>query len=351
MRYSIILAGGKGTRMKSKEDISKMVFPILGKSLLEYVLDTVDALKVDQKIVVVGFDGESTSKLVGGRAEIVWQKDITGTARAVNECADLLKDKEGDTIILFGDTPLLTEETLNNLFKKHEKYGNDVTLLTAYLEKPDGYARIIRNHKSQSIDAVIDDKDLEDKDRLVAEVATGVYVFNNKKLFDMMNHMFTKSKAEFNLTAVVTELIKKGAKVDSYVTVEQEETFSIADRAHLSYAAKIIRKKINKKWMNEGVSIEDPDRTYISPDVVIGTDTVILPNTYLLGKCVIGEDNMIGPNAVIGDTKIGNGSIVRESNIRNATLGNKVVVEPYAVIEDIEIKDNERVLAHTIKRK
>lgn len=347
MRYSIILAGGKGTRMKSKEDLSKVVFPILGKSILEYVLDTVDLLHVDRKIVTVGFGGEVTSKIVDDRADVVWQNNLNGTARAIKECTTLLKDKGGDTIIVFGDTPLLTIDTLNSLVKKHEKYQNDVTILSAFLEKPEGYARIIRDYKSQAILATKDDVNCDENEKNIAEVLTGVYVFNNTKLFDTLAKIHKKEDEEFSIPMIINRIIEEKGKVDSYITIDQEETFSVSDRTQLSYAAKVIRKRINKNLMQQGVSIEDPDRTYISPDVVVGIDTVISPNTYLMGKCHIGEGNFIGPNAYVQDSDIGSNTIVKSAYVYNSKVGNNVVIEDMVKISNYDIKDGKHIQSMT----
>ena len=344
MRYSIILAAGKGLRMKSKEEDSKVSFPILGKPIIGYVLDVVDDLKIDKKIIVVGFGGEAIKKIVGDRAEPVWQDVQKGTGHAVLQAYDLLHDLEGETIIVSGDTPLLTKDTLKNLFQKHERYENDVTVLTAYLEKPEGYARIIRDPKSQKILAVKDEKDCSYDEKQFNEVNTGAYIFNNKLLFDILKRENPDGNQSLQLSTVVSLIIKEGGKVDSYVTLDQEEAFSIANRQQLAYVSKILSKKINKKLMMSGVSIEDPNTTHISPDVTIGQDTIILPNTNILGKCEIGEENYIGPNAYVSNANIGNKNVIKGSWIEDSKIGNNNVIEPQVVIKDgSEIGNNQTI--------
>ncbi len=344
MRYSIVLAAGKGLRMKSKEEDSKVSFPILGKPIIGYVLDVLDTLKIDKQIVVVGFGGETIKKIVGDRAETVWQDVQRGTGHAALQAYDLLHELEGETIILSGDTPLLTKDTLKNLFKKHERYENDVTILTAYLEKPEGYARIIRDPKSQKIVAVKDEKDCSYDEKQFNEVNTGAYIFNNKLLFEMLKKENPDGNQQSQLSNIVTKIINEGFKVDSYVTLDQEEAFSIANRQQLSYVSKVLSKKINKKLMMNGVSIEDLNSTHISPDVEIGQDTIILPNTIILGKCQIGEENYIGPNAYISNSNIGNRNTIKGSWIEDSSLGDDNIVEPNAVIsENTSIGNNQKL--------
>ncbi len=330
-KYAIILAAGRGSRMKSRDpNHSKVAFPILGKPMIDYVISAIEPLKVDKKVVVVGFGGEVTSSIVGDRAEIVWQKELKGTGDAVLKAAPLLEGKEGSTIILCGDTPLLTSRSIEALFEKHEKYHNALTILTAYIENPRGYGRIIREPKANHILGIREDKDASKIEREIKEINAGVYVVDNKILFEYLKKVTPdNAQHEYYLTDIVKMIADDGKKVDSYVLEDSEEIFGINDRSQLAYAAKVIRKKTNKRIMLSGVSLEDPDTTYISPDVKIGPDTIIMANTTILGKSEIGEANYIGPNSYLENVVVGNDNKILSSYLTDTTIGDYNEIGPY----------------------
>ncbi len=329
-RYAIILAAGKGTRMNSVDpNHSKVAYPILGKPIINDVLDALKPLKFDKITAVVGFGGEVTTKLVEKEADVVWQKDILGTGHAVLQTAKLLKDLEGETLIIYGDTPLVSTETINQIMAIHEKEKNDLTVVSAVLSTPKGYGRLIRDQKSYRLIAIREETDCNEFELDINEVNTGICVFDNKLLFKYLNKMDNNNKRQlYYLSQLVELFVNDGLRVGSYVAEDMVEVFGINDRIQLSYAAKVMRKRINHSLMLSGVSMEDPDSTYISPDVVIGKDTIILPNTTISGKCVIGTGNMIGPNTVIEDSIIGNNNIIKCQYIGKAKIdNNKVVIE------------------------
>lgn len=330
-KYAIILAAGRGSRMKSvNENHSKVSFPILGRPMIEYVLDAIAPLDIEEKVVVVGFGGEATSRIVKDRAKIVWQHELKGTGHAVLQTSPILEKKKGCTIILCGDTPLLTSNTISELYKKHEKFGNDLTILTSYVENSKGYGRIVREYKTNHILGIREEKDCSDEEKDIHEINAGVYVVDNTLLFKYLSRITPNNmQSEYYLTDIVSMFVKDGLKVDSYVLEDAEEIYGINDRFQLAYADKIIRKRTNKKLMFSGVSIEDPDTAYISPDVVIGRDTIIKANTTILGKTVIGEGNFIGPNVYIQNVKMGNGNNVVFSYLKNTTVGDKEYIGPF----------------------
>ena len=342
-RYSVILAAGKGTRMKSRDvNRSKVSFPILGKALVNYVLDACEELDTKENVVVVGFGGEVTKSLVEDRASVVWQHKTLGTGHALMQAAPVLEGKKGHTIVLCGDTPLLTGETLNTLFKKHEKSNADITILTAIIENPKGYGRIIRDAKTGQVLAIREDKDCTSDEFEVCEINSGVYVFDNEKLFHYLKHIKNNnSQNEYYLTDVIGLFVKDNLKVEAYIVQDAQEIFGINDRTQLAYAAKVLKKRINKTFMKSGVSIEDPNTTYISPDVKIGRDTVILPNTTILGDCEIGEGNNIGPNTFIQDTILGDETTITFSRITKCKIGNECKIGSFVELENQTVKDGE----------
>lgn len=307
-RYVVIMAAGRGSRMKSLDsNRSKVSYPILGKALVNYVIDAVEPLNVDKIVTVVGVGGEITKNLVKDRSEVVWQNDPKGTGHAVLQAKPVLEKLEGETLVLCGDTPLLTSEMLENLFKKHEKENNSLTLVSSVLMNPKGYGRIVRENKSNKVLAIREDKDCSESERLITEVNAGIYVFDNKKLFEYLSKITpNNAQNEYYLTDLIDMFVKDNLKVGAYVTTDATSTYGINDRVQLAYASKVIRKRINEKLMLSGVSIEDPDTAYISSDVKIGPDTIIGPNVTIKGNSVIGSGNYIGPNSYLENVIIGN---------------------------------------------
>lgn len=323
-KYAIILAAGKGTRMQSIDpNHSKVSYPILGKPIINYVLDALKPLGFKKEVVVVGFGGEITKSLVEKECDVVWQKEILGTGHAVQQAEPLLKDLDGETLVIYGDTPLVSPQTISSILHIHEKEKNALTVVSAILPDATGYGRMIREEKSNHLLAIREETDCSEYELGVSEANTGICVFDNKLLFKYLKKMDNKNNRKlFYLSQLVELMLKDNLPVGSYVVEDMVEVFGINDRIQLAYAAKIMRKRINNKLMLEGVSMEDPDSTYVSPTVKIGKDTIILPNTTLIGECDLGTANEIGPNVVLENVKAGNNNKISNITIRNKTIGN-----------------------------
>lgn len=328
-KYAIILAAGKGTRMKSKrEDISKVSFPILGRPLVKYVVEALKPIGLAELIAVIGFGGATSEAIVKDDAKVVWQKEQKGSGHAVMMAAPLLEGKEGETIVCCGDTPLLTTATLQALFDSHEKEHNALTIMTSILSDPTGYGRIVK--KDGRVQRIVEQKDASEEERKITEVNAGVYVFDNKELFEALHHITTNNAAgEYYLTDVIGLFVNKGLKVGSFAVKDVDETLGVNDRYQLSVAAKILQHRINKALMISGVSIEDPESTYIAPDVKVGQDTVIRPGTFLLGATTIGEANIIGPNCYFENVVVGNNNEIIYSHLVDTFVGNATTLGPY----------------------
>lgn len=310
-RYAVILAAGKGSRMKSKrDDVSKVSYPILGQPLVKYVVNALKPLGLEKLIAVVGFGGKTSEQIVKDDCEVVWQHEQKGAGHAVMMCAPILEGKEGETIICCGDTPLLSSETLEKMFKYHEEKHNDLTVMTFIKDDPFGYGRIIK--ENGRFMRIVEQRDTNEETAKVKEVNAGVYIFNNKALFEALTHLTTDNAAgEYYITDAIEIFVKEGLVTDTFLVGDMTETLGVNDRVQLATAAKLLQKRINKKHMLEGVTIEDPDNTYIGPDVMIGPDTIIKPGSYIMGKTVIGEECVIGPNACIENQIIQDNSIVK----------------------------------------
>ena len=332
-RYAIILAAGKGTRMNSVDpNHSKVSFPILGKPIINYVLDTIKSLDFNKITVVFGYGGDVTKQLVGDDAEKVWQPDLLGTGNAVMQTKEIMKDLEGETLIIYGDTPLVSQKTISQILKIHEKENNALTVVSCVLTNPSGYGRLIREEKSNRLLAIREETDCNEYELDIDEANTGICVFDNKTLFKYLDKIDNNNARKLYYLSQLVEIFNKdNLRVGTYVVEDMVEVFGINDRTQLSYAAKVMRKRINHELMLQGVSMEDPASTYISPNVKIGKDTVIYPNTSIMGDCVIGSGNEIGPNAYLRNVKMGDNCKVYDSRVENVTVKDGEEIGPFEV--------------------
>ena len=333
-KYVVVLGAGRGSRMESRDpNHSKVAYPILGKPLINYVIDACKPLGLKDVFTVVGYGGENTEKVVKNDSKVVWQKEILGTGHALMQVKELAH-KDGDVIVVGGELPLLTTQTLRKVYHKHEKGCNALTICTSVLENPTGYGRVIRERGSYRLLRIVEDADCDKDEKEIIEVNAGVYILDNKLLQEYLPKLSNKNaKGEFYLSELVKLYEQDGHKVEAYVLEDAEDIYSVSDRNQLAYAAKVIKKRVNKKLMLSGVSIEDPDTTYISPDVKIGKDTIILPNTTILGNCKIGEANWLGPNSTLIDVNMGNDNKVHYSVLQNVTLKDGEEVGPFERIK------------------
>lgn len=329
-KFGIVLAAGKGTRMKSLDsNKSKVAFEILGKALVDYVLDALQLAEVNETVVITGFGGEETTRIVESRAKTAVQKEINGTGKAVETANIYLDGKPGTTIVMCGDTPLITGDTVKALFDFHIARGNDMTVATMGLENPRGYGRIIRGHGDEIL-AIREHKDCSESELGIHEVNSGLYVFDNELLFKYLKEIKpNNSQNEYYLTDIVEIFNKNNKKVGAFVVDDAEEMFGINDRKQLAYAAKVIQDRINDYWMVNGVTLQDPRSTYIGPEVTIEPDTIIGPNTSILGNSRIGKANFIGPNSYLLNAVIGDNNKVLSSWLTDFTCGNENEIGPF----------------------
>ncbi|MDT2810501.1 bifunctional UDP-N-acetylglucosamine diphosphorylase/glucosamine-1-phosphate N-acetyltransferase GlmU [Enterococcus asini] len=327
-RYAIILAAGKGTRMKSK--LYKVLHPVCGKPMVEHIMNRVTETAPNEIITIVGHGAELVKKQLGDRSEYALQAEQLGTGHAVLQAEPFLKGKKGTTLVISGDTPLLTSETLNNLFEYHQGKNASATILTAKAEDPTGYGRIVRDHVG-IVEKIVEQKDATLEEARIQEINTGTYCFDNELLFDALSQLDTdNAQGEYYLTDIIEILKKAGKNVAAYLTEDFNESLGVNDRVALSKANELMRARINHQHMLNGVSFIDPKATYIDDGVVIGAETVIEPGVYLKGKTVIGENCLITANSQITDSIIEDDVTVKTSVVEESILRKGSDVGPYA---------------------
>ncbi len=305
----ILLAAGKSTRMKS--ELPKVAHPLCGRPVLTYLLETVKAVRVDRTIAVLGHCHEQVRTIISGDVDVVVQKKLIGTADAVKTAMPELKSFKGTVLVLYGDTPLLTEKTILKLLKFHVENDSDITLLTGNLEKPDGYGRIVRD-KYNCIYGIVEEKDASDFQKGIKEINTGIMCFKQESLAYALKHIKpANAKKEYYLTDAIGIIHKRGGLVDGMKISDMNEALGINSRAELAKAQDIMQKRIHEKLMLSGVSVVNPASTVINYGVKISPDTTIYPFTVIESNVTIGTRCGIGPFAhVRSGTRIPDGTIV-----------------------------------------
>jgi bifunctional UDP-N-acetylglucosamine pyrophosphorylase/glucosamine-1-phosphate N-acetyltransferase len=329
-RFAVILAAGKGTRMKS--NLYKVLHPVCGKPMIKHILDQIAPIGFDRIVTIVSEGADAVKAELGDRVAYAIQTEQLGTAHATLQAAAHLEGLQGTTVVLYGDTPLITGETVSRLLQHHEESGAVCTVLTAIASNPKGYGRIIRNSNGQVID-IVEEKDATAEQKAITEINTGIYCFDNIKLFDVLKRVDNdNAQKEYYLPSAFTLLRAMGEKVSAYQADVFEDTLGVNDRVALAQAEAIMQKRINEALMMSGVTIKDPQTTYIEADVKIGKDTVILPGSILSGRTEIGEGCTIGPNSEISNTKVGHHTTIRHSVVSDSEIGSEVQIGPFSHI-------------------
>ncbi len=327
---ALILAAGKGTRMKSAKN--KVLHEVGGLSMLEQVILQLHELPVHDIAVVVGYQKEQITESLQSNVHFVEQTEQLGTGHAVKSAWQWLEGKPGSTLVLCGDTPLLTANTLRKLIDTHQKGQAACTVLTAIAPDPTGYGRIIRDH-TDGICKIVEQKDATEEQRSVREINSGVYCFDNRYLFAALDQLANDNvQGEYYLTDVV-EIFKRAGRVVLPCLIDEfEEIVGVNDRIALASANQIFRNRVLEHWMHEGVTVLDPQTTYIDAQVTIGEDVILYPGTHLRGQTSIGARSILGPNVEIDNCRIGEDTRVRQSVLDSSTIGDYVNVGPFAYI-------------------
>ncbi|MFH1584065.1 MAG: bifunctional UDP-N-acetylglucosamine diphosphorylase/glucosamine-1-phosphate N-acetyltransferase GlmU [Actinomycetota bacterium] len=340
---AIVLAAGEGTRMKSEK--AKVLHQVSGVPMICHVVDTLLELKLDKIYVVIGNHGEEVTKAISDRnLDFIWQKEQLGTGHAVSQVKDKLKNFDGTVLVLCGDVPLIRSTTLKKLLDFHMTSDSSSTILTFYPENSSGYGRILRNDEGNVIE-IVEESDANEEQLKIKEANSGTYCFNWKKLSQALELLNTENvKRELYLTDVVKIFSSKGEKISAVNVEVWKEVIGINNREELANANYEMNKRILKKCMDNGVTIMDPNSTYIHNQVNIENDTVIYPFTFLEGSTIIGKNCEIGPstklvNSIVEDNSKITYSIVFDSEIKKGTL-----VGPFSHIRPgTEISENAKV--------
>lgn len=327
---AIILAAGMGTRMKS--DKIKVLHEICSQPVLHWVYNSCEKAGCNRIVTVVGHKKEDVMSTMGTDKLYAVQDKRLGTGHAVMMTKDLFKGVDGTVVVVNGDTPLIRPETIRAAVEYHNANGNSATVISAVLDDPAHYGRIIRNDDG-SFRCITEFKDANDEERAVKEINSGMYCFNCADLFDALDKVTNdNAQGEYYLTDTMKILKEAGKKADAYVMGDSDELLGINDRMDLAVAAAVMKRRINRALMEQGVTIVDPDNTYIDADVKIAQDTVIYPSCYIKHGTVIGKNCEIGPNTTLDNCSVGDGTTVINSVACDSTIGNETNVGPFAYI-------------------
>ncbi len=334
----IVLAAGKGTRMKS--DLPKVLHRLCGRLMIGYVLQTIHKLGSGKFFLIVGHKKEQVERKIKeefpylyNEFSFVFQKELLGSGHAVLQTEKNLKNFKGCVLIISGDVPLIEKETLVKLVKQHKKEKNVATILTTQIENPFSYGRIIRS-RNNKVEGIVEEKDASFSQKTIKEINSGIYCFSARLLFESLPLVrCANKKGEYYLTDVIRILKEKGNKIGACKIEDGGQVIGINDRINLACAEQMIQQKILKKLMLKGVTIINPQETYIDDSVKIGKDTIVFPGVNIQGNTRIGENCYIGPCTIIKDSCLGNGVKVQISVLEKTKISSKTSVVPFSYIQ------------------
>jgi len=323
----VILAAGQGTRMKSK--LPKVLHVIAGRPMVLHVLDAVAGLVDSKPVLVIGHGAEAVQLAVGDAATYVVQEQQLGTGHAVLEARPALQGRADTVLVLYGDMPLLSPDTLRSLVEAHGAHTGPITMLTCTHENAMGFGRILRNVQGGVV-GIVEEAQATPQQLAIKELNSGVYCFNGEWLWEHLPRLPLSPKGEYYLTDLIQMAVAEGHAVEASIVHEPLETLGINDRVHLARVESVMRQRIRERLMRAGVTMMDPGSTYIDALVQVGQDTIIYPNTHLQGKTSIGADCQIGPNTIVRDSSVGDRCHLLAAVIEEAVIENGVSIGPFA---------------------
>jgi bifunctional UDP-N-acetylglucosamine pyrophosphorylase/glucosamine-1-phosphate N-acetyltransferase len=298
--------------------------------MIQHVINNVKEAGFEEVHTIIGPDSREVSEYLGDSVEKTVQKEQLGTAHAVNQLSDALSGQDGDTLVICGDTPLISPLTIKNLLAFHRERKSLATILSAEAEIPTGYGRVVRNYDG-SVKRIVEEKDATSEVRELHEISTGTFIFDNKTLFKALEKVTAENaQNEYYLPDVISIMFSEHKLIDAYETADFNETMGINDRVALARAEELLREQINIRHMQNGVSFMDPKSTYVDAAVKIGMDTLIYPGAVLSGDTTIGENVTITSASHIMDSHIEDDAVIRQSVLAGARVGKGTTVGPYA---------------------
>ena len=328
----VVMAAGAGTRMKSA--VPKVLHRLAGRTLISYAVDAAGALEPDHLVVVVGHGREQVEAHlaeVAPQVRTAVQEQMLGTGDAVRAGLAVLGRIAGEVVVTSGDVPLLTGQTLTDLVDAHRSQRNAITLLTAVVPDPTGYGRIVRD--GDSVARIVEQKDATPGEQAIAEINAGIYVFDAELLAEGLAGLQTKNaQGEFYLTDVIAHATSTGRKVGARILDDHLQTEGVNDRIQLAAMGAELNRRILRRAMAAGVTIIDPNTTWIHDGVDLAEDVTLLPNTSLEGATSIGRGSVIGPDTTLIDVEVGENATVIRTHAELADIGNGATVGPFSYL-------------------
>lgn len=331
-KYAIVLAAGKGTRMRSQ--MPKVLHRVLGKPMLSRVLEATSKAQIENQYVVIGHGSDQVEKVLDDSVKLVLQKEQLGTGHAVRTALEVLKqnvtETEGVTVLVTcGDTPLLRAESLAEMMAQHAEQKNVVTVMTTVVPNPTGYGRIL--HDGEQIRAIVEEKDADAEVKKIQEINVGTYCFDLGFLIAQIDALDTNNaQGEFYLTDLLKLAYAAGKPTAAYLLANPDESLGVNNRVQLARAEKLYRERVNEYWMMQGVTMEDPASVFIEDEVVLEPDVILEANVHLFGHTVIKSGAVIESGSRITDSTIGEGVVVRQSVIKDSVVGAHTTIGPFA---------------------
>jgi bifunctional UDP-N-acetylglucosamine pyrophosphorylase/glucosamine-1-phosphate N-acetyltransferase len=324
---SVILAAGQGTRVKS--DLQKVLHPLLGQPMVSYAVETIEKLTGSQPVLVVGREADAVRETVGQDAVLVEQAEQKGTGHALLQARDALQGQSDLVLVTYADMPLLTVETLRQLVERQQQNAGPLSILTLVTDTPRGFGRVVRD-ESGGVLKIVEEAVATPEELTIQELNAGIYCFDSQWLWSHIDQIpLSLPKEEYYLPDLVGIAVDEGLRVEAVTTTDRTEVLGINTRVHLAEAERALRLRINERWMLKGVTIVDPDTTYIESGVSVGQDTTVYPNTHLRGKTTIGAHCAIGPNTIIEDCQIGDRCKVLASVLEQAVMEDDSDIGPF----------------------
>lgn len=328
---AVILAAGYGKRMKS--NLPKVLHQLVGLPMIQHSLRAVRGVAAKLPVVVIGHGAEQVRAAVGEDARFVLQEQQLGTAHALRMAEPLLASEPGLLLVTYGDMPLLTSSTFQRLIDAQCANSGPLTMLTVVLDDPHGFGRVVRG-ADDSVQAIVEEAQASPEILAIHELNVGVYCFDSQWLWHQLPRIQLSPKGEYYLTDIVALAVSQGLRIQALVAKDPNETLGINTREHLAEAEAALRARINHAWMLAGISIVDPQTTYIDADVQIGQETRILPGSSLLGSTVVGKRCEIGPQAILINSQLGNDCQVTAALVEDSSLTDGTRVAPSAHIRN-----------------